>query len=184
MYQQLAWQITVTLIAVLGLVFAFIVLNAGKWTEYAPLQKRAYRLRRGFFWALVLLLTPVLVYSMSELPYDSARRQHGTKPQVIDAVGYQWYWTLSGNEVTVGRPVEFHVTSADINHGFGVYDEDMRLVGQTQAMPGYVNKLQMVFREPGTYKVLCMEYCGIAHHNMLAEIRAVAPAAPAIGGQE
>lgn len=183
MYQQLAWQLTVALIAVLGLVFAFIVLNAGKWADYAPLQKRAYRLRRGVFWALVLLLTPVLVYSMSELPYDSARRQQGQKPQVIDAVGYQWYWTLSGNEVTVGRPVEFRVTSADINHGFGVYDEDMHLVGQTQAMPGYVNKLQLVFRKPGTYKVLCMEYCGIAHHNMLAEIRAVEPARAA-GGEE
>lgn len=175
MYQQLAWQITVALTAVLGLVFAFIALNAGKWTEYAPLQMRAYRLRTGFFWTLVLLLTPVLVYSMSELPYDAAHRHPGNKPQVIDAVGYQWYWILSSNEVTVGRPVEFHVTSGDINHGFGIYDQDMRLVGQTQAMPDYVNKLQLVFRKEGTYKVLCMEYCGIAHHNMLAEIRAVAP---------
>lgn len=175
MYQQLAWQITVALTAVLGLVFAYIALKSGRRTEYGPLQKRAYRLRRGLFWALVLLLTPILVYSMSELPYDAAQRHKGDKPQVIDAVGYQWYWTLSASEVTVGRPVEFHVTSGDINHGFGIYDENMRLVGQTQAMPGYVNKLRLVFPEAGTYKVLCMEYCGLAHHNMTAEIRAVAP---------
>ncbi|WP_296753723.1 cytochrome C oxidase subunit II [Thiobacillus sp.] len=173
MYQQLAWQITVALTAVLGLVFAYIALKSGRRTEYAPLQKRAYRLRRGLFWALVLLLTPILVYSMSELPYDAAQRHKGDKPQVIDAVGYQWYWTLSASEVTVGRPVEFHVTSGDINHGFGIYDENMRLVGQTQAMPGYVNKLQLVFHKAGTYKALCMEYCGLAHHNMTAEIRAV-----------
>lgn len=176
MYQQLAWQITVALTAVLGVVFAYIVLKSGRRKAYAPLQQRAYRLRRRLFWALVLLLTPILVYSMSELPYDAARRHQGAKAQVIDAVGYQWYWTLSSNEVTVGRPVEFRVTSGDINHGFGVYDADMRLVGQTQAMPGYVNTLQLVFREAGTYKVLCMEYCGLAHHNMAAEIRAVAPA--------
>lgn len=175
MYQQLAWQITVALAALLGLVFAYIVLKSGRRTAYAPLQKRAYRLRRGLFWALVMLLTPILVYSMSELPYDAARRHQGAEAQVIDAVGYQWYWTLSAAEVTVGSPVEFRVTSGDINHGFGVYDENMRLVGQTQAMPGYVNTLRLVFSEAGTYKVLCMEYCGLAHHNMIAELRAVAP---------
>jgi cytochrome c oxidase subunit 2 len=184
-YQQLAWQITVALIAILVLVFAFTVLNAGKWTEYAPLQKHAYRLRTGLFWTLVLVLTPLLVYSMSDLPYDAAHRHKGDKTQIIDVVGHQWYWTLSSNEVTVGRPVEFHVTSADINHGFGIYDQNMHLVGQTQAMPGYVNKLQLIFHEEGAYKVLCMEYCGLAHHNMLAEIRAVAPGpTPAIGGQK
>ncbi|HMM47686.1 MAG TPA: cytochrome C oxidase subunit II [Thiobacillaceae bacterium] len=175
MYQQLAWQISIALTAVLAAAFIFIALNSHSWAEYPPLQKRAYRLRRGLFWALVLLLTPVFVYSMSELPYDAPQRHRGAAPQVIDAVGYQWYWTLSANEVTVGQPVEFHVTSADINHGFGIYDENMRLVGQTQAMPGYVNKLRFVFDEPGTYKALCMEYCGVAHHAMTAEIRAVAP---------
>lgn len=81
MYQQLAWQITVALTIVLGLVFAFVALNAGK------------------------------------------------------------------------------------------------------SMPDYVNRLQLVFRKEGTYKVLCMEYCGIAHHNMLAEIRVVASDA-AIGGKD
>lgn len=182
MYQQLAWQITVALVAVLVLVFAFVVLNAGKWSEYAPLQKRAYRLRARLFWALVLLLTPLLVYSMSELPYDAALRQQGDQTQVIDVVGHQWYWTLSSDQVTLGRPVEFRVTSADINHGFGIYDQNMHLVGQTQAMPDYINKLQLVFRKEGTYKVLCMEYCGLAHHNMLAEIRVVANG-PVIGEQ-
>ena len=182
MYQQLAWQISIALIAVLVLVFAFVVLNAGKWVEYAPLQKHAYRLRTGLFWTLVLLLTPLMVYSMSDLPYDAANRHQGDKTQVIDVVGHQWYWTLSSNEVTLGRPVEFRVTSADINHGFGVYDQNMHLVGQTQAMPDYTNKLQLIFRKEGTYKVLCMEYCGIAHHNMLAEITVVAHG-PVIGGQ-
>lgn len=183
MYQQLAWQISIALIAVLVLAFAFIVLNSGKWVEYAPLQKHAYRLRTGLFWTLVLLLTPLMVYSMLDLPYDAAHRDHGDKTQVIDVVGHQWYWTMSSNEVALGRPVEFRITSADVNHGFGVYDQNMLLVGQTQAMPGYVNKLQLIFHKEGTYKILCMEYCGLAHHNMLAEIRVVARG-PAIGGQQ
>ncbi len=39
------------------------------------------------------------------------------------------------------RWVEFRVTSLDVNHGMAIFDPDGKLVGQTQAMPGYVNRL-------------------------------------------
>ena len=67
------------------------------------------------------------------------------------------------------------VTSADVNHGFGIYDADLRLVAQTQAMPGYTNRLRHTFAAEGTYRVLCMEYCGLVHHNMITEIKVVKP---------
>ena len=70
--------------------------------------------------------------------------------------------------------MEFHVTSKDVNHGFALYDPDMRIVAQTQAMPGYTNVLRYTFNEPGVYRVLCLEYCGVAHHEMTAEIKVAA----------
>jgi heme/copper-type cytochrome/quinol oxidase subunit 2 len=42
-------------------------------------------------------------------------------------------------------PVEFQVTSADVNHGFGIYDRSGRLLAQTQAMPGITNRLVYTF---------------------------------------
>ena len=68
-----------------------------------------------------------------------------------------------------GKVIDFDVTGGDVNHGFGVYDPQGRLLGQTQAMPGYHNHLRMVFDVPGRYHVLCLEFCGIAHHVMLSE---------------
>ena len=50
----------------------------------------------------------------------------------------------------------------------------MRIVAQTQAMPGYVNVLRYTFKEPGTYQVLCLEYCGVEHHDMKTEINVAA----------
>jgi cytochrome c oxidase subunit 2 len=47
----------------------------------------------------------------------------------------------------------------------------MRIVAQTQAMPGYTNVLRYTFTEAGTYRVLCLEYCGAAHHVMAADIK-------------
>jgi cytochrome c oxidase subunit 2 len=49
----------------------------------------------------------------------------------------------------------------------------MRLVGQTQAMPGYTNSIKITFKESGIYKLLCMEYCGLAHHAMITDFTVV-----------
>jgi cytochrome c oxidase subunit 2 len=37
-------------------------------------------------------------------------------------------------------------------------------------MPGYTNRLQVRFDQPGKYEILCLEYCGVAHHVMAATI--------------
>jgi cytochrome c oxidase subunit 2 len=87
---------------------------------------------------------------------------------VVTATGAQWAWTLSRDEVPLGKEVEFQITSSDVNHGFGIYDSQMRLLAQTQAMPGYVNRIRHTFNQPGTYQVLCLEYCGLVHHEMVA----------------
>ncbi|MCC6766620.1 MAG: hypothetical protein IT293_18330 [Deltaproteobacteria bacterium] len=73
---------------------------------------------------------------------------------------------LASLEVPLGSLVEFRVTSLDATHGFGIYDMAGGVLAQTQAMPGYVNRLQVRFEEPGHYNVLCLEYCGVAHHMM------------------
>lgn len=89
-------------------------------------------------------------------------------------VAHQWYWQLSRKQVEAGVPVEFRVTSADVNHGFAIYAPDDRIVIQTQAMPGFTNKMLHTFRQPGTYRILCLEYCGLDHHGMMTEIKVVA----------
>lgn len=174
MLHQSVWLISLALMGVLLAVFLFVYSQSHvREDDYTPLQKRAYRLRARLFWVLVLTMGPAMVYHLVDLPYDAARAHAGTGTTVIDAVGHQWYWKLSHDEVRVGEPVVFRVTSADVNHGFGIYDLDLKLVAQVQAMPGYTNNLLHTFDRAGTYRVLCMEYCGIVHHNMIAEIKVI-----------
>ena len=71
------------------------------------------------------------------------------------------------------RPVEFHVTAKDVNHGFAIYNAGLQIIAQTQAMPNYVNVLCYTFAKPGTYQILCLEYCGLVHHDMKTEITVV-----------
>lgn len=169
----IVWPLSLTLMAMLAGVFAYVAANSGnREHDYKSLQYAAYRIRARFFWALVLIFGPVMVYNLLELPFDGpATRDSAASGRIIEAKGYQWRWELSQEQANVGETVEFRLTSGDVNHGFGIYDPDMRLVAQVQVMPGYTNKLHYTFTREGVYKILCMEYCGIAHHNMITEIK-------------
>ena len=125
---------------------------------------------------MIILIT---VFTLSAVPYVT-----GTLlPEVVVSVEAQQYsfvikpvkadsvaTTATRVELPVKKLVEFRVTSKDVNHGFGIYTSDGELISQVQAMPGYVNRLRVKFERPGIYNILCLEYCGIAHPAMKAEI--------------
>jgi cytochrome c oxidase subunit 2 len=166
MVHDSVWLISTALMGLLLAVFAFVYFRSHtRQEDYTPLQTRAYRLRTSVFWVLALTLGPTMIYNLFDLPYDKSHGEpaRSTPPQIIQATGYQWRWELSRNEVAVGQPVEFHITAADVNHGFGIYDTHLHLVAQAQAMPGYTNIVRHTFDTEGTYRILCMEYCGLAH---------------------
>ncbi len=170
MSQSIVWNITLVLMSLVTAGFLYVALNSGPREEdYAPLQKRAYKLRTGLFLVLALALGSAMIFTLRHLPYDALNTANSAVTQKIRATGQMWRWELSQDKVSLNRPIEFLVTSKDVNHGFGIYDPDMILIGQTQAMPGYTNTLRHTFTRPGAYKILCLEYCGVAHHNMASE---------------
>lgn len=171
--QQAVWLVTVIVVAIIAAVFLYVALHSGQRAEYPAVQGRAYRYRAILFWGLIVAGVAIAGITLRELPYTPARA--AALPQVVNATGHQWYWDLDRDTVVAGQPVEFHVTSGDVNHGFGIYDENTRLLAQVQAMPGYVNRLRHTFDKPGTYRIMCLEYCGIVHHGMIFELQVKAP---------
>lgn len=168
--------------ALLSLVLSLIVIGITLFVMRRAASRKAdapatvYRVRRYYAVALIVGLALLLFLTLARTPY--VRSALETPDKKIDVVGWMWAWDFQADGQSVGHPlvlparklVEFAVTSKDVNHGFGIYDPDGRLVAQTQAMPGYVNHLRVRFEEPGTYHVLCLEYCGAAHTIMMAEI--------------
>jgi len=77
---------------------------------------------------------------------------------------------IANLEVAAGTLVEFRVTSLDVTHGFALYGAERQIIAQTQAMPGYFNRLLVRFDEPAQYKVFCLEYCAAGHHLMQAQV--------------
>jgi len=162
-------------------VFAAVARSArgGRTVDYS----RVNRLRLQFFVSLAVILLLFLLFTLRRLPYPVEAR---TPDRIVNAVGKQYAWSLTDGagptlaswdrdfspvvNVTAGTSVEFRVTTLDVNHGFSLYAPGGDLITQTQAMPGYVNRLRVTFDKAGTYTVLCLEFCGMSHHRMRAVV--------------
>ena len=166
--QDIAWYITIILIGLLALVFLRVLATSRQEAPYDEVARRAYVFRGPLFWLVIGVGVVIAVTTL--IPWPHASLAASGNAEVVQVSGAQWQWQLSKSQFVAGRTVEFRVTSKDVNHGFGIYDKDLRLLAQVQAMPDYTNVLRYTFEQPGQYQVLCLEYCGVAHHDMRATI--------------
>jgi cytochrome c oxidase subunit II len=98
----------------------------------------------------------------------------------VYVMGKQWMWKFSYPEgpngvnvlhVPANRPVRLLITSRDVIHSF--YVPSFRI--KMDALPGRYTQAWFEATKPGTYQVLCTEYCGLSHSKMLAEVVVLAP---------
>lgn len=171
MHQEIAWQVSLLGVGLLAAVYLLVWLRSGEPAEFGPVKKRLYRIRGYWFGALVVAGVWLSVETLADLPYSATHDRAATAAAITtDVTGHQWYWEMERTEFPAGKEIAFRVRSADVNHGFAIYNADDQVVTQTQAMPGYTNIVRHTFDEPGTYRIMCLEYCGLAHHNMTKEI--------------
>ncbi|TNE33301.1 hypothetical protein EP342_03920 [bacterium] len=137
-----------------------------------PLHKR--------FWFILILTIILAIFTSITLPespyYMFAEEQPSA---VVHVAAKQFQFVMSHDAIDPANPVgeativiplnkmvEFRVTSLDVNHGFAIYNANNDIIGQTQAMPGYINRLRMKFDKPGLYNIFCLEFCGLGHQVM------------------
>lgn len=159
------------------LVFTYVFVSSKKASDtdqalQSPLKKR--------FWFLLIMFATLGIFASVTIPKSPYYLFADEIPaRVIHVATMQFSFLLSDMAIDPKNPqgetnielplnelIEFRVTSLDVNHGFSIYDKSSKLIAQTQAMPGYVNKLRWKFTEPGVYNILCLEYCGMAHQGM------------------
>ena len=85
-------------------------------------------------------------------------------------VAKKWSFIPPHLKVQRGSVVDFYVTSKDVVHGFLIDGTEVNLM----AIPGAVNYAQARFDKPGKHQVVCHEFCGAGHDNMIGLIE-VAP---------
>lgn len=180
MAQEQVFYFFIVLAAFITAVFVAVAWSARQSREVQA--GTAYKLRRLLFIGLSLVFLVLLAVTLPRMPYSADISQ---PDRIVHVVGKQFAFALSESpistdkaweegtysapvELPAGASAEFRVTSFDVNHSFGLYTPDHRLIAQTQAMPGYVNRVRLRLEQRGRYTVLCLEMCGMDHHKMRA----------------
>jgi cytochrome c oxidase subunit II len=65
-----------------------------------------------------------------------------------------------------GEPYTIWVSATDVLHGFTIADQNLNLT----VSPGHAYGIRITPETPGTYLILCSEYCGVGHHVMMGKI--------------
>jgi cytochrome c oxidase subunit II len=123
---------------------------------------------KTWFVIAVALLTALLFATIFFTPYGKGAGKPGAQQLSVRGVQFAW---LARGRVRAGRPVQFNLTSGDVNHNLGVYTLGWKLLFQVQVVPGRVQHYVYTFDRPGTYRLVCLEFCGLDHHLMNTTIR-------------
>jgi cytochrome c oxidase subunit 2 len=119
-----------------------------------------------FFFGLWWVVGYRLFIHMQTPPPDSLE---------IYVTAKQWMWkfaypdgrrSLSVLTVPVGRPVRLTMTSRDVIHSFSVPAFRVK----QDVVPGTYTTAWFEAVQTGSFQILCAEYCGVSHSNMLARV--------------
>jgi len=179
--------VSVAIFAVVGGMFLYCLVKfrapGGEVSRDYPLPDQGHGnplLEIGVIFVSILLIGIVAVPTVYGVLYAGTVPE-GQKALRINVTGYQWWWkfeypelgVVTGNEaaIPVGRPVEFHVQTADVLHSFWI----PRLGGKMDLTPGQDDWIWLQADKPGNYWGQCTEYCGESHAFMRMRVIALEP---------
>lgn len=105
-------------------------------------------------------------------PEERGVEQVGPNEYDVHIVAQQFAFmpgTAQPITVPANSTVNFHVTSADVIHGFSVVGTN----ANAMVIPGEVSEITVESGEPGDYGIVCHEYCGQGHHDMAGTMEVV-----------
>jgi cytochrome c oxidase subunit 2 len=178
----LFWLGTAVFVIVTALLL-FIVFTHRRPGEMMAPDLRAPEHRTWIWWGGVIF--PAIILSLTlffTLRSHIALAYPPTPPALtIEVIGHMWWWEVrypdhevtTANEIYIpaGQPVNIRLTTNDVIHSFWVPE----LNGKIDMIPGKTNTLWLQAAEPGIYRGLCTEFCGLQHAKMQYLVIAVPP---------
>jgi cytochrome c oxidase subunit 2 len=80
-------------------------------------------------------------------------------------LGRLWsFWPIL--ELEKDKTYRLHITAMDYNHGLSLQPININI----QMVPGFEHVITVTPNQAGEYSVVCNEYCGIGHHQMVSRL--------------
>lgn len=108
---------------------------------------------------------PQQILAMEEFGNPGVK-QTGENRYQVNMVAMAFSFVPDVIEIPAGAEVTFRMTSQDVIHGFQVRGTGINV----ELIPGDISSLKYTFDRPGEYLMICNQYCGLAHQNMLGRV--------------
>lgn len=180
---HLIWLFTLLTLLLVVPIFIAITIFALRYREGRQVN-RSYREDRDrrleISWMLIPFVLTLIFFGWGAFMFIG----HKTPPAnatVVEAIGRQWMWKfqhpggqaeINNLHVPTGEPIRIHMISQDVIHS--LYIPAMRI--QMETLPNRYTELWFQADRPGTYRILCSEFCGTDHSAMDGLLTVMTPA--------
>jgi cytochrome c oxidase subunit 2 len=163
-----------TVIAVVTVVF--VIRYRQRPSRPAPEPSPSHSTRLEVFWSAVPLVLVFVIFGMSTTTWVemTEARTGGPAPLKLQVTARRWSWWFdhpggkgsAEMHLVAGRPAELVMASTDVLHS--LYVPEFRL--KQDVVPGRFTRMVFTPTAPGTFPVLCAEYCGTDHSSMSTKV--------------
>jgi cytochrome c oxidase subunit 2 len=169
------WVSVVALVLIVAVTMFFVVRYRASATRRAPEASPDHSTRLELTWSGIPLLLVMVMFALSTKVYlEMTGSPAGPAPAQVKVMARKWSWWFdhpSGKgakdlHLVLGQPVELVLASADVVHS--LYVPQFRL--KQDAVPGRYTRMNFTPIKAGTFPILCAEYCGTNHSQMLADV--------------
>lgn len=184
-FDYLYWFLLITCGILFLLVIVPLAIICLKYRRKTPGQKalsqKDHNLLLESLWTFLPFVYLSLLFVWGFTQYlDSTVAPHDAKE--LKVIGQKWQWSVDypseeisvagmGTEVVVpvDTPIKLTMSSQDVIHSFFI--PNLRI--KQDVLPGRYTTLWFKAEKIGDFPILCAEYCGDLHSQMLAKLRVV-----------
>ena len=167
------WVSLFFLVLIVALTVLFVVRYRARPGRTAADPSPDHSTRLELLWTGIPLVLVLVMFGWSTRVWlGMSSHDPGPSPHRVQVTARKWSWWFDhpggrgSNELhlVAGRPTELVLGAVDVIHS--LYVPEFRL--KQDAVPGRYTRLVFTPTRPGTYPVLCAEYCGTNHSLMSA----------------
>ena len=169
------WVSAVSLVLIVAVTLLFVFRYRASPSRQAPEASPDHSTRLELTWSGIPLLLVMVMFGISTKVYlDMTGTPPGPAPAQVKVMARKWSWWFDHPNgkgakdlhLVVGQPVELVLASADVVHS--LYVPQFRL--KQDAVPGRYTRMNFTPIMAGTFPILCAEYCGTNHSQMMADV--------------
>jgi cytochrome c oxidase subunit 2 len=164
------WISVFFFVLIVGLMLLFVFRFRRRESDQAE-ESPHHNLPLEVMWTVIPIILVIIIFVMGFKSYlDTATPSQNAYEILVKGQKWNWFFTYPNGHtdselhVPVDRPVLLTLTSDDVIHSLFIPAFRIKM----DAVPGRYNRTWFQATLPGQYPLLCTEYCGTGHSDMLS----------------